>query len=181
MHDSVWSGRSHAASRDAQIPGVQQSLAEDRQKPCKEVTEDVSISQSSVHRVLSDKLDKKKMFSKWVPHLLKQSKKIGGSASQYNSFRNSRENKTYFILRTELSLEMKGGFTHGIQRQIRHSAEWRDRHRPQPEKEHRKQDSLKITYTVFSDTSGIILAMACSYRHHSQCSVEQSTKCLNKY
>ncbi|GFS08064.1 histone-lysine N-methyltransferase SETMAR [Elysia marginata] len=57
------------ACGDANISKVLVSLSDDRRKTCEEISTETSMSRTSVFRVLTNKLNKKK-FSKWVPHLL---------------------------------------------------------------------------------------------------------------
>ncbi|GFN95705.1 histone-lysine N-methyltransferase SETMAR-like protein [Plakobranchus ocellatus] len=64
MRDGSRFGKSLTACGDAGVAAVQQSLPGDGRNSCEEIAEDVLISKSSVYRVLRDKLDKRKMFSK---------------------------------------------------------------------------------------------------------------------
>ncbi|GFO29172.1 mariner transposase [Plakobranchus ocellatus] len=110
----------------AGVAAAQQSLAE-------EFAENVLISRSSVHRILTYKLYKKKIFCKWFPHLLapdQKKKKPAGSDSQNNSFKDSRERES-------------NRFSDRI------ITEWGDRNETRSEKAPLKQGSLKVMHIVF--------------------------------
>ncbi|GFR62324.1 histone-lysine N-methyltransferase SETMAR [Elysia marginata] len=70
MEDEPRPGRPVTACGDANISKVLVSLSDDRRKTCEEISTETSMSRTSVFRVLTNKLNKKKKFSKWVPHLL---------------------------------------------------------------------------------------------------------------
>ena len=60
------------ANCDAFIPAVKAVFEEDRSKTRREIADEVPVSSSSVHKILTDKLDKTKALAKWVPHLWNQ-------------------------------------------------------------------------------------------------------------
>ncbi|GFR71732.1 histone-lysine N-methyltransferase SETMAR [Elysia marginata] len=75
MEDEPCSGRPVTACGDANISKVLVSLSDDRRRTCEEISTEISMSRTSVFRVLTNKLNKKKKFSKWVPHLLTDEQK----------------------------------------------------------------------------------------------------------
>ncbi|GFN97447.1 histone-lysine N-methyltransferase SETMAR-like protein [Plakobranchus ocellatus] len=64
MSNKSRSGRSLTACGDAVVAAVMTFLAGDRRKSCEEITENLLMSKSSIHKFLADKLNKKKMFYK---------------------------------------------------------------------------------------------------------------------
>ena len=60
-------GRHVTANCDAFVAAVKAVFEEDRSKTRREIADEVPVSSSSVHKVLTDKLDKTKTFAKWVP------------------------------------------------------------------------------------------------------------------
>ncbi|GFR81339.1 transposase [Elysia marginata] len=75
MEDEPRPGRPVTACEDANISKILVSLSDDRQKTCEVISTETSMSRTSVFRVLTNKLNKKKKFSKWVPHLLTDEQK----------------------------------------------------------------------------------------------------------
>ncbi|GFR72400.1 histone-lysine N-methyltransferase SETMAR [Elysia marginata] len=87
MEDEPHPGRPVTACGDANISKVLVSLSDDRRKTCEEISTETSMSRTSVFRVLTNKLNNNKKFSKWVPHLLTDEQK----ESRVNFFRNFSE------------------------------------------------------------------------------------------
>ena len=155
MDDDSRSGRPMSACGDAGVSAVEQSLADDRRKSCEEIADELPISSSSVHRILTEKLDKKKMFSKWVPHLLTPEQKEARVKFSRQFLRRFRREHNRFIDRIVTGDET---WVYSWDPELkRQSAEWRDRDEPRPEKARRKQGSLKVMHIFFFDTSGVIL------------------------
>ncbi|GFR77813.1 histone-lysine N-methyltransferase SETMAR [Elysia marginata] len=75
MEDEPRPGRPVTACGDANISKVLVSLSDRRRKTCEEISTETSMSRTSVFRVLTNKLNKNKKFSKWVPHLLTDEQK----------------------------------------------------------------------------------------------------------
>ncbi|GFR91280.1 histone-lysine N-methyltransferase SETMAR [Elysia marginata] len=75
IKDEPRPGQPVTACGDANISKVLVSLSDDRRKTCKEISTETLMSRTSVFRVLTNKLNKKKKFSKWVPHLLTDEQK----------------------------------------------------------------------------------------------------------
>ena len=63
MEDEPRPGRPVTACGDANISKVLVSLSDDRRKTCEEISTETSMSRTSVIRVLTNKLNKKKKFS----------------------------------------------------------------------------------------------------------------------
>ncbi|KAK3763688.1 hypothetical protein RRG08_057114, partial [Elysia crispata] len=71
MEDEPRPGRPEDSMRgSASISKVLVSLSDDRRKTCEGISTETSMSRTPVFRFLTNKLNKKKKFSKWVPHLL---------------------------------------------------------------------------------------------------------------
>ncbi|GFR68639.1 histone-lysine N-methyltransferase SETMAR [Elysia marginata] len=75
MEDRPRPGRPVTAFGDANISKVLVSLSDDRRKTFEEISTETSMSRTSVFRVLTNKLNNNKKFSKWVPHLLTDEQK----------------------------------------------------------------------------------------------------------
>ncbi|GFR75004.1 sodium glucose cotransporter [Elysia marginata] len=75
MEDEPRPDRPVTACGAANISKVLVSLSDDRRKTCEEISTETSMSRTSVFRVLTNKLNKEKKFSKWAPHLLTDEQK----------------------------------------------------------------------------------------------------------
>ena len=69
------SGRPPCATLDEFVSKVQDLLNEDPRMTCEEMAPAIGISKNSVHRILREKLQKRKIVAKWVPHFLSEDQK----------------------------------------------------------------------------------------------------------
>ncbi|GFO39814.1 histone-lysine N-methyltransferase SETMAR-like protein [Plakobranchus ocellatus] len=152
--DNSRSERFLTACGYAGVAAVEQSLAEDRQNSCRKIAKDLLILQSSVHRVLTDKFDKKKMFSKRISYQL---------TTDQRDYRARFSRQFIQRLQTE-QIRFPGGivtddetWVHPWDPETKKIDEWKDRNEPRPEKARRKQGSVKVMLNVFFNTAGFIL------------------------
>ena len=113
------------------------------------------MSRTSVFRVLTNKLNKKKKFSKWVPHLLTDEQKESRVNFSRNFLRRFQTEQNDFLGRIITGDET---WVYSWDPETkRQSAEWRDFDEPRPEKVRRKQGALKVMHMIFFDMNGVIL------------------------
>ena len=116
---------------------------------------ETSMSRTSVFRVLTNKLNKKKKFSKWVPHLLTDEQKESRVNFSRNFLRRFQTEQNDFLGRIITGDET---WVYSWDPETkRQSAEWRDFDEPRPEKVRRKQGALKVMHMIFFDMNGVIL------------------------
>ena len=155
MDDEPRPGRPVTACGDANISKVLVSLSDDRRKTCEEISTETSMSRTSVFRVLTNKLNKKKKFSKWVPHLLTDEQKESRVNFSRNFLRRFQTEQNDFLGRIITGDET---WVYSWDPETkRQSAEWRDFDEPRPEKVRRKQGALKVMHMIFFDMNGVIL------------------------
>ncbi|GFR64179.1 histone-lysine N-methyltransferase SETMAR [Elysia marginata] len=132
MEDEPCPGRPVAACWDANISKVLFSLSDDRRKTCEEISTETSMSRTSVFRVLTNKLNKKKNFPKWVPHLLTDEHKESRVNISRNFLRRFQTEQNDFLGRIITGDET---WVYSWDPETkRQSAEWRDFDEPRPEK-----------------------------------------------
>ncbi|KAK3717719.1 hypothetical protein RRG08_065453 [Elysia crispata] len=155
MEDEPRPGRPVTACGDANISKVLVSLSDDRRKTCEEISTETSMSRTSVFRVLTNKLNKKKKFSKWVPHLLTDEQKESRVNFSRNFLRRFQTEQNDFLGRIITGDET---WVYSWDPETkRQSAEWRDFDEPRPEKVRRKQGALKVMHMIFFYMNGVIL------------------------
>ncbi|GFR99849.1 histone-lysine N-methyltransferase SETMAR [Elysia marginata] len=154
MEDEPRPGRPVTTCGDANISKVLISLSDDRRKTCQEISTETSMSKTSVFRVLTNKLNKKK-FSKWVPHLLTDEQKESRVNFSRNFLRRFQTEQNDFLGRI-ITGDETWVFSWDPETK-RYSAEWRDFDEPRPEKVRRKQGALKVMHMIFFDMNGVIL------------------------
>ena len=155
MEDEPRPGQPVTACGDANISKVLVSLSDDRRKTCEEISTETSMSRTSVFRVLTNKLNKKKKFSKWVPHLLTDEHKESRVNFSRNFLRRFQTEQNDFLDRIITGDET---WVYSWDPETkRQSAKWRDFDEPRPEKVRRKQGALKVMHMIFFDMNGVIL------------------------
>lgn len=149
-------GRPAVVLCEETIEKVKAAVEEDKRRTCTELSEIVGVSKSTVHRILTDELGKKKVFAKWVPHLLTpEQKQARVQAAQGFLSRVEREGQ-HFLHRIITGDETwVFSFDPELKRQ---SAQWLDPGEPKPEKARRKQGAKKVMHIVFFDVKGIVLS-----------------------
>ncbi|GFS25835.1 histone-lysine n-methyltransferase setmar-like protein [Elysia marginata] len=111
--------------------------------------------ETSVFRVLTNKLNNKKKFSKWVPHLLTDEQKKSSVNFSRNFLRRFQNEQNDFLSRIITGDET---WVYSWDPETkRQSAEWRDFDEPRPEKVRRKQGALKVMHMIFFYMNGVIL------------------------
>ena len=157
VEDEERSGRPPTACSEENVELVRAVTAEDRRLTCEEVSETTGLSSASVFRILTNKLNKRKVFAKWVPHLLSEEQKaIRVQTSRANLRRLHRDER--FIGRIVTGDET---WVYSWDAELkRQSAEWRDKGTPRPEKARRRQGCLKVMHIVFFDCQGLLLSWA---------------------
>ncbi|GFR71392.1 mariner Mos1 transposase [Elysia marginata] len=113
------------------------------------------MSRTSVFRVLTNKLNKKKKFSKWVPHLLTDEQKESRANFSRKFLRRFQTEQNDFLGRI-ITVDETWVYSWDPETK-RQSAEWRDFDEPRPEKVRHKQGALKVTHMIFFDMNGVIL------------------------
>jgi len=69
------SGRSRTSTDDQSVERVLQILEEDRRMTCEETAHCAGISRASAYRILTDRLHKRRIATRWVPHDLSEEQK----------------------------------------------------------------------------------------------------------
>jgi histone-lysine N-methyltransferase SETMAR len=75
IQDDPRSGRPVTATNDTSVVIVSTLLEEDRRKSCEEIAHEANMSNASVFRIVTQKLQKRKVAAKWVPHQLSEEHK----------------------------------------------------------------------------------------------------------
>ena len=68
-------GRPLSATTGENAENVAKLLNGDRRYSCDEIAHELDISQGSVHLILTERLQMRKIAARWVPHMLSESEK----------------------------------------------------------------------------------------------------------
>ncbi len=72
VEDEQHSGRPQMSTTGDNVDQVRTVVEEDRRRTCKDMENITGIPHSTIYRILVDALNMKKIFAKWVPHLLNE-------------------------------------------------------------------------------------------------------------
>ena len=64
-----------SATTGENVENVAKLLNDDRRYSCDEIAHELDISHGSVHRILTEGLQMRKIAARWVPHMLSESEK----------------------------------------------------------------------------------------------------------
>ena len=156
VQDEQRSGRPVSASNAENVEKTEQAVAVDRRRTCEDLAEDVGVSVGTMHHILTDVLQKTKVFSKWVPHLLSDKQKAARVQSSRENLRRSRSRREPDFLDRIVTGDETWVYSWDPELK-RQSAEWRNAGSPRPQKAVRKQGSLKVMHIVFFDRRAIIV------------------------
>ncbi|PSN48756.1 hypothetical protein C0J52_08926 [Blattella germanica] len=70
IDDDPRPGRPRTSTYERSVKLVTDALKKDRRATCEELSEATGISPTSVYRILTDDLKKRKICARWVPHCL---------------------------------------------------------------------------------------------------------------
>ncbi|XP_025156069.1 histone-lysine N-methyltransferase SETMAR-like [Harpegnathos saltator] len=119
-----------------------------------EIADILKISFGSVYTILHEHLVKKKLFSKWVPRLLRMEQKqqrVDDSERYLTLFtRNKQEFFCRYVTMDETWIH------HYTPESNRQSAEWRAAGESRPKRPKTQQSAGKVMASVFWDAHGII-------------------------
>ena len=154
MEDEDRAGRPVSVSTPENIAKTEEALQQDRRQTCEELADVVGVSKGTMHHILTECLKKKKVFAKWVPHLLSEEQ----MATRVQLSR-------LFLRRSRREADFLGRIVTGDETWVfswdpelkRQSAEWRSEDSPRPQKARRKQGNLKVLHIVFFDRQGILV------------------------
>ena len=72
MEGEQCSGRPQTSTTGDNVEQVRTVVEEDKRRTCQDIESVTGIPHSTIYRILVDVLMKKKIFAKWVPHLLNE-------------------------------------------------------------------------------------------------------------
>lgn len=154
--DDPRSGRPISSSDEIHVRQVDDLLQEDRRYTCAEIAETLGISQSTVHYILTNKLGKRKISARWVPHNLSPDQlQYRVSVARQLLARHRREGNNFLHRIVAIDETWLRSYEPELKRQ---SAEWRDPGSPRPKKFRQQQGQLKQMCICAYDYQGVLVA-----------------------
>ena len=147
-------GRPTDARKEENVAKVRSILDSDRRLTCEEIAKEMGISHGSVHTILTQNLNMRRVAARWVPHALtleqKQSR-VDIAQKLLSRYQNEKES---FINRiVAIDETWIRSYEPELKRQ---SSEWHTPSSPRPVKFRRKQGHLKMMMIFAYDNKGIL-------------------------
>lgn len=147
-------GRPTEATQTENVDKVKEILGKDRRLTCEEIAREIGISHGSVHTILTNKLNMRRVAARWVPHALTTDQKqtrVDIAKQLYKRYED--EGETFLNRIVAIDETWIRSYEPELKRQ---SSEWHTQGSPRPIKFRRKQGNLKMMMIFAYDTRGIL-------------------------
>jgi len=155
INDDPRPGRPKASTNEGSVKLVADFLAENRRATCEKISQATGISSTSVFRIFTTDLQKRKICDRWVPHCLtaEQKQKRLETATLWKQ-RFNVEGRAFLYRIVTIDETWVRDFEPELKSQ---SNEWRSPASPRPKKFRRAQSQFKQMMIFAYDHRGIIM------------------------
>jgi histone-lysine N-methyltransferase SETMAR len=152
--DEHRSGRPMEVTTPEMVKKIHKMILDDRRLKVRELADLAGISKSTVHRILTDSLDMRKLCARWVPRLLTMEQKQCREDVSIECLAMFRSNKAEFLRRF---ITMDETWVHHFTPETKQqSKQWTARGESAPKKANAVESAGKVMASVFWDARGII-------------------------
>ena len=156
--DEPRSGRPATVTNPEIVQNVAAMIQEDRRLTTRQIAETIGISHGSAHTILTEELGKRKVCSKFVPHLLTEEQKVVRVTLSTSHLQRHQREGNHFLQRIVACDET---WAHSWEPELkRQSASWCGPNSPRPQKMRRSMMQLKVMHITFFDREGILFDQA---------------------
>ena len=146
VEDEQRSGRPQTFTTGDNVEQVRTVVEEDRRRTCQDIENVTGMPHGTVYRILVDVLMKKKIFAKWIPHLLNEDQREERVRLCRANLRRFRREDQDFLSRIVTGDE---AWVYSWDPELkRQSAQWR------------KQGAMKVMHIIFFDAAGVLVNWA---------------------
>jgi len=150
------SGRPRTSTDDQSVERVLQILKEDRRMTCEEIAHSAGISRASAYRILTERLHKRRIAARWVPHGLSEEQKCRRLETAQQLLHRFREEGNEFLQKV---VAIDKTWIRDFEPELKsQSSEWRGKGSPRPKKFKRAQSNVKQMMIFAYDCKGVIMA-----------------------
>jgi len=154
LEDDPREGRPKSATTPEIIEQVHDMVLDDRRMKVREITETIGISKERVGYILHEELDMKKLYARWVLHLLTADQKRTRMKISEQCLERFNKNKTDFMRRC---ITMDETWIHHYTPESRQqSKQWTEAGCSAPKKTSSVPPAGKVMASVFWDAEGIL-------------------------
>jgi len=154
VEDEARSGRPISTSTAETIDAVEKLLRSDRRLKIREMATQLDLPKTTVHEIVHEKLNFRKVCARWVPKMLTadhKTKRLRISIEHLNRARNDESFLDHLITGDETWVHYSTPYNK------RDSMTWKHPESPVPKKFKQTISSKKVMATVFWDAQGILL------------------------
>lgn len=153
VEDDKHTGRPKSSRSEGEVEKIREILKEDRCVSTRLIEDITGIPKSTVHRILTDDLGKKKICARFVPHSLSDDQKMGRAEHARDMI--SMADKDPNFLNTIVAGDETWCFQYEPLTK-RQSAVWKGPDSPRPTKVRLQKSKIKTMLVTFYDSKGII-------------------------
>lgn len=153
IEDEPRSGRPSSAKSDENVTRVRDLVRSDRRLTVRMIAEELNLNHTSVHQILTNELEMRKICAKMVPKNLSQDQKDLRKERSLD-FLESIENDPHFLERV-ITGDESWVFEYDPETK-RQSMEWHTSSSPRPKKARMSKSKIKCMLICFFDSHGIV-------------------------
>jgi hypothetical protein len=139
---------------DTSVAIVNTLLEEDRRKSCEEIAHEANMSTASVFRIVTQRVQKRKVAAKWGPHHLSEEQKAARKkVAEELLWRYEAEGEQFLNRIVAIDEKCIRDFEPELKPQ---SSQWKHANSPRSKKCRRQQSKVKLMIIMVYDKNGVI-------------------------
>ena len=155
FEDAPRNGRPPTTTVDENIKAVERIVMRDRQVSVRRVADELGISKSSVHEIMSVHLGMKKVCTRWVPKLLTPLQRANRVECCQELLNESEADLTNFFVRIVTGDESWVYHYDPLSQQ--EAKAWKKPEEIMPTRPRQQRSTRKVMMTIFWDSDGVLL------------------------
>jgi hypothetical protein len=153
VDDDPRSGRPSTSKTDDNVAKVREVIHSNRRLPVREVAEEVSISKTVCHEILTENLGMNRIAAKFVPRLLTEDQKQNRDDVSQELL--DRANDDDNFLKNIITGDETWVYGYDVETKVQ-SSQWVSKTSPRPKKARHVRSHVKVMLTAFSDSEGVV-------------------------
>lgn len=153
IEDDSRSGRPATANTEKNIEKVREKVLSDRRITIRELAEEVGIPHATVHSILTETLNMRRISAKFVPKLLNEDQKHARVQTCLELQESARTDPDF--IHSIITGDETWVFGYDPETKAQ-SSQWKSPTSPRPKKARQSRSNVKTLLTVFFDSQGVV-------------------------
>ena len=153
VDDDPLSGRPSTSKTDDNVAKVREVIRSNRRLTVREVSEEVSISKTACHEILTENLGMHRIAAKFVPRLLTEDQKQNRVDVSQELL--DRANDDDNVLKNIITGDKTWVYGYDVETKVQ-SSQWVSETSPRPKKARQVRSHVKVMLTAFFDSEGVV-------------------------